>query len=252
MAEQKRDLDVVVRLMRRGSAIVSDGANRLGLKPNHITVFRLVVLGGVACGLLATGSYWLHVVALVLLMLNFFFDLVDGDLARRHNLRSPLGAALEENLDSILLNALILALVIGMSLRGEPYAVVGYVCLFSQVFSRHYTDLYKERFGVDCVESHADVEAVRGSSDWLTHAVAELLAPKGQLFSLFSNFRYFLIVGVVVNQIGPALALYTAFISLRWIGLMAFTISYYGAHPALSKYKIYPVLAKLEHKKLQV
>lgn len=249
MKSEKKDLDEQVKFLRRLSVKIADLAYQIGIKPNQITLFRFFVLGGSATVLLCFNNMFFNLAAVLLLFANFMLDLVDGDLARRHNLKSQLGGALEENLDSLLLSLLVLAISISMYISNSPIAVAGLVCLFAQIFSKHYTDLYKQRFDIDCVESNPALEVIRNNgnvSTW-TRIFIELLAPKNIIFSLFSNFRYFLLVGVVLNRLPESFLAYTIAINIRWIMLLLLTILYASGRKA--DLEIMQVLSRLDRNK---
>jgi phosphatidylglycerophosphate synthase len=248
MESEKKDLDAPVRILRKLSVRLADLSYRHKIKPNQITLFRFFALGIGAAACLFLGGYLLNVIALILLFLGFIADLVDGDLARRHNLTSALGAALEENLDGILLNLLILAISLNLYLHTSPFAWAGFVCLFAQIFSRHYTNLFKERFQIDCVEGNPIFDKVRDAKDcdWFTRLCADLIAPKRVIYSLFSNFRYYLIVGVLINKLPESLLIYTVMINLRWLILLGLMIKYASRSSHESQYQIFQTLERLE------
>jgi phosphatidylglycerophosphate synthase len=231
------------------SVRIADIAYVIKLRPNHITLFRFFIVGGAAIYCLVIGSYILNLIALGLLMLSFFLDLVDGDLARRHNLSSTLGAALESELDSVILSCILLAVSINLYNVRNPLAWVGFVCLFSQIFSRHYTNLFQDRFDIDCVESNQKIEIMRSAvdTDILSKLYIGLLVPKNTLASLFSNFRYFIIAGIIVNRLPFALAMYTLLITIRWILLLLLTLVYSG-NVKILHFQLLGTLAQLDKK----
>jgi phosphatidylglycerophosphate synthase len=245
---QKKDLDPVVQGLRKLSVRVADVAFRLHLRPNHITLFRFCFLGGLAAACLVVGGYLFNFLALILLAAGFFFDLVDGDLARRHNMRSHYGAELEVNLDAILLSLLLLAISCHAFLSHTGLEFVGLIGLFSQIFSTYYTNLYKMRFNIDCVESNPLMEELRAkkSISAVERFIIELLAPKHIIYSLFSNFRYYLVIGVLINQLVITFLIFAIMLSIRWISL-AITVIAYGKHQDRpSQYEFFSVLSKLD------
>jgi phosphatidylglycerophosphate synthase len=246
MQSEKKDLDMQVKLLRQFSVRLADVAYQLHLKPNHITLFRFFIFGIGAAICLFFGGYLLNILALLLIFLSFLGDLVDGDLARRHDLKTSLGAALEENLDSVLLSILVLAISLNLYSHHNPNAVAGFFCLFAQTFSKYYTSVFKQRFQIDCVESHPLLERYRSKkeTDNYTKFHGELLAPKNPVLSLFSNFRYYLVIGVLTNHLPESFSVYTAMLNLRWVMLLFLTVSY--SRPNHKPRKIFEILASLD------
>ena len=77
--------------------------------PNLLTIGRIVLVP-VICWLLATGSVELRAVALGLYGVAAITDWLDGYLARRFNLGSPLGRMLDPIADKLLVGALLIVL----------------------------------------------------------------------------------------------------------------------------------------------
>ena len=244
----KKDLDPVVRSLRRFSVIVADTAFKLHLRPNQITLFRFFVFGGAAAAFLFFGGYTNNVIALVFVALGFFFDLVDGDLARRHNMKSNYGAQLEANLDSILLSILILSIATNAVMSHSNLAFVGIIVFFSQIFSMHFSDLLKSKFDIDCVESNPRIEKLRKDNQvsFKNRFIIELMAPKNFAYSLFSNFRYYLVVGIFTNHLHQALLMYSVMLTLRWIILLLVTLKYAKSQDTPLEDPLYHSLSELD------
>ncbi|MGQ9920204.1 MAG: CDP-alcohol phosphatidyltransferase family protein [Desulfobacca sp.] len=106
----------------------------LPISPNQITVFSFL-LGLVAVGGFAHGSYAATVTAGLLLPLILLLDCLDGAVARLKFQESPLGALLDIHGDSILNLLLFLGIVIGCYRNsGQPFfgllgilIIIGYV-----------------------------------------------------------------------------------------------------------------------------
>ena len=100
-----------------------------GLKPNHLTALRLVLVVPLVV-LLALGSFWQ---SLVLFLFLSLLDLVDGAMARTRDERSDLGKVLDPIADKVLIGATLLlidptrvgwAIIIAM-LSVEALIIVG-------------------------------------------------------------------------------------------------------------------------------
>lgn len=118
---------------------IADVVYRNGLTPNGITALGLCA--GVACG----GFLALHQIpmAIVFGLLSVFCDVLDGTVARRHNLESKLGLGLDSLADRVCE----LAVVIGALLGGiiQPlgaFAIIGSMMLLA---SRSISHMYGSR-----------------------------------------------------------------------------------------------------------
>ncbi len=77
-----------------------EGANRIGLTPNGVSVLAFVVAGFAAGAFYLGGTRsWWYLVGAVLVLLNGGLDLIDGALARRQNVASTAGDLLDHVLD---------------------------------------------------------------------------------------------------------------------------------------------------------
>jgi CDP-diacylglycerol--glycerol-3-phosphate 3-phosphatidyltransferase len=85
--------------------------------PNLITIARIMAVPAV-CWLIAAGGAPLRILALVLYVLAAASDWLDGYLARRSGLVSPLGRMLDPIADKLLVGAVIVVLAWDQSLSG--------------------------------------------------------------------------------------------------------------------------------------
>jgi cardiolipin synthase len=83
--------------------------SRFTALPNAITIGRILLIP-VICWMLATGNAELRAVALLLYIIAAVSDWLDGYLARRFDLGSPLGRMLDPIADKLLVGALLMAL----------------------------------------------------------------------------------------------------------------------------------------------
>ncbi|MDP2947697.1 MAG: CDP-alcohol phosphatidyltransferase family protein [Nanoarchaeota archaeon] len=227
---KKIEFDMVTRFLRRSSVITAYMLNKLSVSPNCVTIGRFVLLGLPAFYCFYLGTYFWNIFGLCLLILESYFDLVDGDLARQANKESKLGVFLENQVDSLALNILILAITLNFYMIDSLYVLAGIFCLFGQIFSGSITRLLKDKFNLDCVEGNPILETVliKNNYNVWEKFIVELITPKNFFMSLFSTFRYFLILGVFLNILPIMVLLYTIAINLRWIFLTIFLAIYYS------------------------
>ena len=102
---------------RKFSPIFTRGFIRLGLSPNSITIFSMIVgLIGAAC--FATGSYAIGIAGALLFQLSVIIDCCDGEVARLTFAESPFGQELDIIADNIVHMAIFAGVAWGSYLTG--------------------------------------------------------------------------------------------------------------------------------------
>jgi len=223
---KKIDFDFVVLMLRKTSVYFACFLNKLKVTPNQVTIFRFFIFGIGAAYCFYKGTYLFNIVGLILLFLNFYLDLVDGDLARNYDKKSKLGKFLEDLLDPLLLIIIILSLVFNLFVNNNVYKYFGLLCLFGQIFSLKMSLYFQYNFNINCVEGNNLLESnLKGKKlSLFEFFVRELITPKNFFISLFSNFRYYLVVGVLFNLMPLSFLLYSIAINIRWITLSIFLL----------------------------
>lgn len=238
-------------LARRLSVIIAHYCDRLCIFPNQITLFRIFILGSFSIFLLYSQSYIFNLAGLFVLLVSHFLDDVDGDLARNHNKKSELGKFLDGNLDAVLLNVIILTFVLKIFFEWDSHIFVlwGFLALFGVIMSTKMTAMFQATFEIDCVEGNEKIEKwlkTTAFDTWSTFLYG-LLTPKTFLLWLFSNFRYYLLIGVVFQIMPLCMWLYALAINMRWIILflsLAFFYKWLGKTRKLSLFSLFDILRK--------
>ncbi len=238
-------------LARRFSVIIAHYCDRLCIFPNQITLFRVFILGSLSIFLFYSQSYVFNIIGLFVLLLSHFLDDVDGDLARNHDKKSELGKFLDGNLDAVLLNVIILTFVLKIFFEWDSDILVlwGFFALFGVIMSTKMTAMFQASFDIDCVEGNEKIEQHLGTQpfDRMSTFIYGLLTPKTFLLWLFSNFRYYLLVGVVFQIMPLCIGLYALAINMRWILLfisLAFFYKGLGKTRKLSLFSLFDILRK--------
>jgi hypothetical protein len=121
------------------SKYVARACARLGLHPNQVTAFSML-LGIVAAGLIATGERPGLVAGGIVAYLAFFFDCVDGQLARYARKFSKLGAWLDSILDRSKEYVIFAGLALGAKHMGYDHAWVLACAAITLQTTRHGLD----------------------------------------------------------------------------------------------------------------
>ena len=221
---EKKDFSLPLKIMRKSSVVLAYHLDKLWVYPNQVTLFRFVVFGLWAALLLFADNYVLNLLSIVFLVINMFFDLVDWDLARNHDKKSELGKFLDENMDAIILNTILLSLTLKFFFLGNTVGLIWWIfSLYWLIFSSRMWEYFMYTYNINCVESHPTLERSFNKKskniDFISYYFKELLVPKTALLSLHSNFRNYLIIGVVLNIMPFCLAIFGFFITIRWFML---------------------------------
>ncbi len=228
---QKKTFSQTALFLRKFSVIVAHYLNMVWINPNQVVLFRVFVFGGLSMWLFFSASYMYNVLWIGTIFLCYFFDLVDGDLARNYNKKTDQGKFLDEELDSVVVTSLVLTFALKFYFMGyEPlYVVGGITALFGIIGSSKMTNFFQGRFNTNCVGGNDVIEQTTQAKSWdlRSEFFYQLVTPKHVLMTLFSNFRYYLLIGVVTNSMHIAVLLYAIAINLRWMMLFICVWWYY-------------------------
>ena len=83
---QKPQFTKLSIFLRKISVVIAYYLNILHVSPQHVVFFRVFVFGGIAIYCFYSSNYIYNLIGLCFIVLYYIFDLVDGDLARNHNM----------------------------------------------------------------------------------------------------------------------------------------------------------------------
>ena len=121
-------------LAKRKKALRIPGVDllaRLGVKPNHLTLLGLII--GV------TAVFQEFTTGIILFSVAFLLDLLDGNLARRHELTTHFGGVLDSVIDKLVEVLFIYYLAVKFSVQTMGMLSIGLSILISYV--KHRADL---------------------------------------------------------------------------------------------------------------
>lgn len=220
---EKIDFSLPLIIMRKWSVVLAYYLDKLWIYPNQVTLFRFLVFWIWAAVLMLSENYFLNLLAIVFLIINMFFDLIDGDLARNHNKTSKLWKFLDENIDAIVLNTILLSLTIKFLISwNQIWIFWGILSLYWLIFSSRMWEYFMYTYNINCVESHPILEKDfnnKQNIDFVSYYFKELLVPKNPILSLHSNFRNYLIIWIIFQIMPILLVIFWFFITIRWFML---------------------------------
>lgn len=248
---QKRQFAPLNIFLRKISVIVAYYLNKLGITPHQVLFFRVFVFGWVSLYFFSQDEYISGLIGLFFIILCHFFDLVDGDLARNHDQKTKMGWFLDQNFDTIVLNAVILTFILRFYLLDYPplYTIAGIVILFGTILSTKMTEVFQNHFSINCgqgsdvIEEYLKIEKL----DSVSVFFYRLITPKGLPFSLLSNFRDYLFFGIILDAMPLALLGFAVAINIRWICLFIIVALYYRwTDKNTHTISLFPLLQKSE------
>lgn len=204
--------------------------------------------------LLYSDLYLYNIAGIWTIFLCYFFDLVDGDLARNYNMKSDLWKFLDEELDSVVVTWLVLTFACKFYFwwYESIYVLWWIVALFGIVLSTKMTNMYQSRFWINCVWWHNDIEEAlkKDDRDTMSEFIYQLVTPKNFFLSLLSNFRYYLLFWILSWYIHIAVLIFSFAITVRSIILFIAITQYYwfrdSNHTTVSLYKVMKTLERIE------
>jgi phosphatidylglycerophosphate synthase len=228
---QKRQFSFVTLFLRKWSVVVAYYLNKVGITPHQVLFFRVIFFGWGSLPLFYSENYIYNLIGLFLITLCYFFDLVDGDLARNHDQVTPLWGFLDGNFDAIVLNSIILTFTLKFYNHWYEslYVMAWTIILYGTIFSSKMTELFQNHFKIGCGQWSDIIENFLRDHTFDRRSVFfyRLITPKGFPFSLLSNFRDYLLVGILFHAMPYAILGFAIAINIRWILLFIMVACYY-------------------------
>lgn len=249
---QKRQHTKFSKFLRSISVVVAYYLNILHITPHQVLFFRVFIFGGLSLYLFYSDNYMYNLLGLFFIILCHFFDLVDWDLARNHDQVTKMWGFLDMNFDAVVLNSVILIFILKFLNSGVDnlYIIAGIMILFGTIFSSKMTELFQNQFRINCNQWNVLIEEYleKNKFDYISSFFYRLITPKGFPFSLLSNFRDYLLVGIIFGIMPIAILCFAIAINIRWITLfIMISIYYHGIDHNNRSIKIYNILKQYEN-----
>jgi len=242
------DTDITLVFLKR----YSDQAVRLLAKtpvtPVHIGVFSFLLFVPPTAYLLFVGGHLNNIIALCILILHSFLDLMDGELARQKKMSSRLGIWLEESLDPLTQTVVILSISLHILTNVEgPIKYLVFMCLFGQSFANMLGTILATRYKIDPLTGNKNFnDFVGDSKHYGDFLLKNILVPSYPVFVVLLTMRFYLIVGILVNQLPLFFYAFGIAIVVRAISVYAILTYHYMNFRKNSKYKVFSYLNREE------
>lgn len=188
---------------------------KLKITPNQITLFRLFFTILPATYIFSRGNYLTNIFALIILYVSAVLDQIDGNLARKYNQKTEIGAWLDEFGDKASQILIIMGISWGVFIQSGKnlsWLLVGFLLIFGTVILSIVGAEFrlKYNFYYDTLPEFWSLFKGKKIS-WLDKIMKDILAPKNFFSTLVCTYSYFIVVGVIFN-IMPEMLLVMAFL----------------------------------------
>jgi phosphatidylglycerophosphate synthase len=228
---KKRQFSFVTITMRKWSVVVAYYLSKIGITALQVLFFCVIVFWGGSLFFFYSNNYIYNFIGLFLIALCHFLDQVDGDLARNHDKVTKVWGFLDGNFDAVVLNSIIFTFTLKFLNNDidSMYVIAGFSILFGTIFSSKMTALFDNHFHIGCGMGSDRIEEYIKTKklDWRSNFMYRLITPKWFPFSFLSNFRDYLLLGVLCDGMPIAILGFAIAINIRWIALFIMTALYY-------------------------
>jgi len=240
--ETRRDNDPSAVGIRWIANQIAKPLAKTNVTPNQVTFWKFVIFLPPILYLLIRGGYVDNLIAVLLMVLNSIFDLVDGSLARMKNMGSKLGGWMDGMLDVVFLDLVLLAVTLGViKITGNPYwLIAGFLALVGQDVTNVMGSYFEREFGFDCYAGSKKFNhkfARVGKLSFLDSFARNIIVPSNFTYIFFFTFRYFLLLGVILYRLDIFIAAFAVMINIRWIAMCLV----YGKYLQGGKSKLYTI-----------
>lgn len=244
------DTDQTLVLMKRFSDPVVKMLVHTPLTANQISVFSFVFIAPAVSYLLITGGYVYGLIALFILIIHSFLDLMDGELARQKKLVSRLGSWYENTLDPLMQLIVLMSIILSILLTQEIwFKYIVLLGFLGQSYAHILGVIATEKFRVDPLTGNAALNESVGSSDSiLDFLLKNIMVPSHPFFVMILTMRFYLVFGIIFNQLFYAFLAFSIAISVRSFVLYLILTLHFSENPKLQRYAVFTYLKENEKK----
>lgn len=191
-----------------------------GISANQVTVFNHILTLILGCYFFSRGTYIGSLYGLLICFINGALDYLDGDIAVESNKVSSLGVWLDTGFDLIVQNAIMGAIAIGCFKNGMD--VVWIVMFFINNCADILVGLtYNEKFGFTSSGGNKLFRSImRRKNNLFNNCIKNIVDPVDSRIGLvLLTFRYYIVVGSLLNVMAICFYLITVIRGFRWMVL---------------------------------
>ncbi len=228
--------DPTLVVMKKVSNIVVGWIVKTPITANQITISNFFVFIPLSSYFFFRGDYISNLIALGLLVANSFFDLIDGEVARRKEQTSKLGHWLDTSLDFVLQTMIMYAIAAHIFVNVDDFwKYFALLPLFGQGLANGLGLRLTYEYHIDPFSGNTRLdELFEQKRSFLDHFMKNMLIPSHVVFLALFTLRTYIFIGVVTNTLPLLFVAFGVPILIRSISMYIIT-SLQHAKPELSK-----------------
>ena len=242
------DTDVTLLYMKHYSDKVVKWLVKTPITPNQITIGSFLVFAPSVSYLLLVGGYRNNLIALGLLFLHSFLDLMDGEMVRQGKKSSRLGIWFESSLDPLLQMLVILSIVLHVLLNfSQPWRYLVFFAISGQWLANSLGVRLSYKFKIDPLTGNHEFNNALGDSGLaIDRVLKNIIVPSTFIYMLLFTLRFHMIIGILLNILPYTFTIFGFFISFRALVVYLVLTLHYSDIPNLDKYATFRYLNQMD------
>ena len=243
------DSDMTLVWLKKLADIVVNVLLKTPVTPNQVTLANFLIFAPLASYLLFVGDYVHNLLALFVLIISSFIDLVDGELARQSKRVSKLGAWYESSLDPLTQSMVIFSIALHILFYiPADWKYLALLPLFSQGFANYLGITFSNLFKIDPLTGNPELnESANRSHSGIDFLLRNIIVPTHWLFILLFTLRFHMIIGILLNVLPFTFLVFGVFITIRVMVMYLVLCLHYKDDTRLNKYEIFRYLKRSTH-----
>jgi phosphatidylglycerophosphate synthase len=238
------DNDVTLMSMKKVSDRLVDLLVKTPLTANQVTILNFLIFTPLIFYFLYLGGFVNNLIALGLLIAHSFFDLVDGELARKKNMQSKLGEWLENTFDGLLQTFVLFGITLHMLSRVEgPWSYVALIPLLGQGLANVLGLRLQYEYGVDPLTGSEKLNKLFTEKRTLVDTFfRNMIVPTDPIFVYLFTLRFYLLMGIFINKVPLMYFIFGIFIIIRVIALYSMFALHYSKNKSYNSLAVFKFL----------
>jgi len=194
---------------------------RAKFTPNQITLARFFLFIPFSVFLFAQNRHLLNIIAVILLYFSVVLDQVDGNMAREYNLKTEIGAWLDDFIDRINQVLIIMGIIFGVfvtSGKNLTWLVIGFLLILGTNLQTFIGGAFKEKYSlyIDSLPRFWSLFENKKISFW-HEILKDYLAPRDFLSTIISTYSYYILFGAIFNVMNYMILIMAILANVRWM-----------------------------------
>ena len=217
------------------------------ITPNQITFLNFIIFTPILAYLFFLGGFWNNMLALFIIVINTFFDVLDGGVARKKNMQSKLGEWMENGFDPLTQMIILFSITLHILIQysGENWKYLALLPLLGQSMANMLGQKLNSEFGLDFAAGNEQLyKLFTYRKSFADNFLKNMLIPSNLIYSVFFTAKYYLLIGIFFNILHVTYIIFGFFILLRLLFLYLIFSLYYSNLKLENKYATFKFLRK--------